>query len=88
MKHGRLLEFIGRLDVDGKDLGLIRNLYDGPKAAIRINGELGEWVDMQKGARQGCILSPELFNLYSEEALRKIKTCDGVALEGTNYNNL
>ena len=57
-------------------------------AAIRIKGELGEWICIQKGVRQGCILSPDLFNLYSEEALKTIRMCDGVDLEGTNYNNL
>ena len=84
VKHDKLLEFLERLDIDGKDIRLIRNLYYGQKAAIRITGEIGEWVDIQKGVRQGCILSPDLFNLYSEEALRKIKTCDGVHLGGAN----
>ena len=88
VKHDKLMEFLERLDIDGKDIRLIRNLYYGQKAAIRLNGEIGKWVDIQKGVRQGCILSPDLFNLYSEEALRKIKTCDGVHLGGTNYNNL
>ena len=88
VKHDKLKEFLERLDIDGKDIRLIRNLYYGQKAAIRINGEIGEWVDIQKGVRQGCILSPDLFNLYSEKALRKIKTCDGVHLGETNYNNL
>ena len=87
MKHDKLLELIERLGIDGKDLRLIRNLYYDQKAAIRIMGELGEWVDIQKGVRQGCILSPDLFNLYSEEALRKIRMCDGVDREGMNCNN-
>ena len=88
VKHDKLTEFLERLDIDGKDTRLIRNVYYGQKAAIRINGEIGEWVDIQKGVRQGCILSPDLFTLYSEEALREIMTCDGVHLGGTNYNNL
>ena len=73
--------------MDGKDLRLIKNLYYGHKAAIRANGKRGGWVDIQKGVRHGCILSPDFFTLYSEEALRKIKMCDGVDLEGTNNNN-
>ena len=88
VKHDKLMELIGRLEIDGKDLRLIQNLYYNQKAAIRINGELSDWVDIQKGVRQGCVLSPDLFNLYSEEALSKIRMCDGVDLEGTNYNNL
>ena len=87
VKYDKLLELIQELDIDGKDLRLIRNMYYGQKAAIRIKGELGEWVYIQKGVRQGCILSPELFNLYSEEALKTIRMCDGVDLEGANYNN-
>ena len=66
VKHDKLLELIERLGIDGKDLRLIRNLYFDQKAAIRIMGGLGEWVDIQKGVRQGCILSPDLFNLYSD----------------------
>ena len=63
VKHDKLLELIQGLDIDGKDLKLIRNMYYGQKAAIKIKGELGEWVCIQKGVRQGCILSPDLFNL-------------------------
>ena len=59
MKHDRLMELMERLEIDGKDLRLLRNLCYGHKAAVRIMGELGEWVDIQMGVRQGCILSPD-----------------------------
>ena len=51
-------------------------------------GELGEWVDIQKGVRQRCILSPYLSYMYSEKALWKMGMSDGIYLEGTKYNNL
>ena len=88
VKHDKLMELLQNVEIGGKDLRLIRNLYYDQKAAIRIQGELGGWVDIQKGVRQGCILSPDIFNLYSEEALGKIRTCDGVDVEGKNYNTL
>ena len=88
VKHDKFRELIQGLNIDGKDLRLIRNMYYGQKAALRIKGELGEWVCIQKVIRQGCILSPDLFNLYSKEALKTIRMWDGVDLEGTNYNNL
>jgi len=66
VKHDKLLELIQGFDIGGKDLRLIRNMYYDHKAAIRIRGELGEWVRIKMGARNGCILSPDLFNLYSE----------------------
>ena len=88
MKHDKLQELIQGLNIGGNDLRLIRNMYYSQKAAIRIKGELGEWVCIQKGIRKECILSPDLFNLYSEEALKTIKMCDGVDLEGTNNNYL
>jgi len=71
VKHDKLLELIQGLDIDGKVLRLIRNMYYGQKAAIRIKGELGEWVCIQKGVRQGCIQSPDLFNLYMKKPLRQ-----------------
>ena len=88
VKHEELMTLLEELEIDGKDLRMIRNLYWDQKAAIRLHGELGEWIDIQKGVRQGCILSPDLFNLYSENALSKIKASAGLQLGDRNYNNL
>ena len=45
---------------------LLRNLYAGQDATIRTEHEKTEWFQIGKGVRQGCILSPCLFNLYAE----------------------
>jgi len=76
------------LDIDGKDLQLIRNLYWEQSAAIRIDGEISEWTSVKRGVRQGCVLSPALFNLYSEIILKEIKNMPGVKVGGININNL
>ena len=52
-------------------------------AAIRVENELGEWVPIQKGVRQGCVLSPDLLSLYSE----KIQEVEGVQIGDMNINN-
>ena len=76
------------LEIDGLDLRLIRNLYWNQKEAIRIHGELGNWIAIENGVRQGCILSPDLLNLYSEKALSKIKLSAALQLGDRNFNNL
>ena len=48
---------------------LFRNLYAGQKATVRTGRETG-WFQIGKGVRQGCILSPCLFNLYAEYIMR------------------
>ena len=48
---------------------LLRNLYAGQEAAVRT-GHGTNWFQMEKGVRQGCILSPCLFNLYAEYIMR------------------
>ena len=72
------------LEINEKDLRMIQNLYWDQKAAIRLHGELGDQIDI----RQGFILSLDLFNLYSEKALSKIKVSDGLKLGKKNYNSL
>ena len=42
---------------------------------------------MARGVRQGCVLSPELFSLYTEIELRKINHMDGIKLGGLNVND-
>ena len=45
---------------------LLRNLYSGQEATVRTGGGTMDWFIIGRGARQGCILSPCLFNLYAE----------------------
>ena len=48
---------------------LLRNLYAGEEAPVRTEHGT-DWFQIGKGARQGCILSPCLFNLYAEYIMR------------------
>ena len=49
---------------------LLRNLYAGQEAAVRTGHGTTDWFQIGKGVRQGCILSPYLFNLYAEYIMR------------------
>ena len=49
---------------------LLRNLYAGQEARVRTGHGTTDWFQIGKGARQGCILSPCLFNLYAEYIMR------------------
>ena len=50
--------------------GLLRNLYAGQEATVRTGHGTTDWFQVRKGERQGCILSPCLFNLYAEYIMR------------------
>ena len=49
---------------------LLRNLYTGQKATVRIGHGTTDWSQIGKGVRQGCILLPCLFNFYAEYIMR------------------
>ena len=49
---------------------LLRNLYAGQEATVRSGHGTKDWFQIVKGVRQGCILSPCLFNLYAEYIMR------------------
>ena len=49
---------------------LLRNLYAGQEATVRTAHGTTDWFQIGKGVRQGCILSPCLFNLYTEYIMR------------------
>ena len=49
---------------------LLRNLYTGQEATVRIGPGTTDWFQIGKGVHQGCILSPCLFNLYAEYIMR------------------
>ena len=49
---------------------LLRNQYAGQEATVRTEHETTDWFQIEKGIRQGCILSPCLFNFYAEYIMR------------------
>ena len=52
------------------DQPILRNLYAGQEATVRTGHGTTDWFQIGKGVRQGCILSPCLFNLYEEYIMR------------------
>ena len=70
---------------------LLRNLYTGQKATVRTGHETTDWSQIGKGVHQGCILSPCLFNLYSEYIMRSSgleEAQAGIKIARRNINNL
>ena len=70
---------------------LLRNLYVDQEATVRAGYETTDWFQIGKGVRQGCILSPCLFNLYTEYILRNAgleEAQTGIKIAGRNINNL
>ena len=69
---------------------LLRNLYADQEATIRTGHGTTDWFQIGKGIRQGCILSPSLFNLYTVYIIRNagLETQDGIKIAGRNINNL
>ena len=69
---------------------LLRNLYAGQEATVRTGHETTDWFQIGKGVRQGCILSPCLFNLHGEYIMRNAglhETQTGIKIAGKSINN-
>ena len=70
---------------------LMRNLYAGQEATVRTGHGTTGWFQMGKGVRQGCILSPCLFNLYAENIMQNARLVEaqaGIKIARRNINNL
>ena len=68
----------------------LRNLYVGQEATFRTGHGITDWFQIGKGVRQGCILSPWLFNLYAEYIIRNARLDEaqaGIKIAGRNINN-
>ena len=70
---------------------LLRNLYAGQEGTVRTGHGTTYWFQIGKGVRQGCILSPFLFNFCAEYIMRKSgleETQAGIKISGRNINHL
>lgn len=66
VQHEKLINILRRTDVDEKDIRCIGKLYWHQSAHIKTTDFTTEDILIQRGVRQGCVLSPLLFNMYSE----------------------
>ena len=93
MKHIEIMKDLQEMGIDGKDIRVLKNLYWEQMAAISIDGEISEWTYIKIGVRQGCVISPDLFSLYAEIIMRKVKqrsdhlkfTINGVNIQNIRY---
>ena len=67
--HNKLWKILKEMGIPDHVTCLLRNLYAGQEATVRTGHGTTDWFQIKKGVRQGCILSPCLFNFYAEYIL-------------------
>ena len=83
-----MTECLSEIGMDDTDLQIITKLYWEQSASVRTESGMISEFKIKKGVRQGCVLSPYLFNLCTEKILREAEDINGVNIGGVNINNL
>ena len=89
--HNKLWKILKEMGIPDHLTCLLRNVYAGQEATVRIGHGTTDWFQIGKGVRQPCILTPCLFNLYAEYIMRNpgLKEAQaGIKIVGRNINNL
>ena len=87
--HNKLWIILKELGIPDHLTCLLRNLYAGQEVTVRTGHGKTDWFQIEKGVRQGCILSPYLFNFYSEYIMRNAgleEAQAGIKIAGRNIN--
>ena len=89
--HNKLWKILKEMGIPDHLTCLLGNLYAGQETTVRTGHEQQTGSKQEKGVRQGCILSPCLFNLYAEYIMRNSgleEAQAGIKIAGRNINNL
>ena len=89
--HNKLWKILQEIGIPDHLTCLLRNLYAGQEATVRTGHGTTDWFQIGKGVREGCILSPYLFNLYAEYIMRNAELEEaqaGIKIARRNINNL
>ena len=89
--HNKLWKILKGMGIPDHLTCLLRSLYAGQEAIVRTRHGTTNWFQIGKGAHQGCILLPCLFNLYAEYIMQNAgldKAQDGIKTAEININNL
>ena len=88
--HNKLWKILKEMGMPDHLTCLLRNLYSGQEAIVRTGHGKTDWFQIGKGVRQGCILSPYLFNFYAEYIMQNVgldEAQTGIKISGRNINN-
>ena len=91
MDHTKLWKILKEMGIPDLLTCLLRDLYAGQEATVRTEHGTTDWFQIGKGGRQGCILSPCLFNFYAEYIMRNAGLEEaqvGIKIAGRYINNL
>lgn len=90
IKHTAMMELLRGQGLDHEDVQLIKNLYWEQTGCVRIGDTLTSGTPIRRGVRQGCVLSPLLFNIYSESIFQQAleNTEIGIKVNGKVVNNI
>ena len=89
--NNKLWKILKEMRIPGHLTCLLRNLYAGQEATVRTGHRTTDWFQIGKGVRQGCILSPCLFNLYAEYIMKNTgleEARAGIKIAKRNISNL
>jgi retron-type reverse transcriptase len=73
IQHPYIIKVLERSGIQGPYLNIVKAIYSKPVANIKLNGEKLEAIPLKSGTRQGCPLSPYLFNIVLEVLARAIR---------------
>lgn len=89
IQHDKLAQILKSIGVNAEDLRFITNLYWNQTAEVRVDQRTTEQIKILRGVRQGCVLSPLLFNIYSERIFEEaIDQGLGIKINGVAISNL
>ena len=86
--HTKLIACLKEIGVDDKDLQINVKMYWKQIAVATAKNGVSLEVGITKGVRQGCVPSPNLYNLYTEKICRGIEDMPDLVIVGVNINNL
>ena len=89
--HNKLWKILREMGIPDHLTCLLRNMYAGQEATVRTGHGTTDWFQIGKRVRQGCILSPCLFNFYAEYIMRNaglLPAQAGIKIARRNINNL
>ena len=81
IQHVFMIKTLQKMGIEGTNLNIVKAIYDKPTANIILNGETLKAFPLRSGTRQGCPLSPPLFNIVLEvlaTAIREEKETKGI----------